>query len=78
MTTPSLCPRCHCCELEPEDCDACGGEGLSGHDCGEDTCCCAEPEENEECDYCNGRGVFFVCGGRCDEHGRHLREVRHV
>jgi hypothetical protein len=31
-------------------------DGYSGHDCGEDTCCCLEPEENMVCDTCNGAG----------------------
>lgn len=31
-------------------------EGLTGHDCGEDTCCCLHPEDNVVCDICNGEG----------------------
>lgn len=68
-----LCPRCRCCEIGPEDCDACGGEGTFGHDCGEDTCCCLDPEENVACDNCLGRGFFFVCIGNCDANGQHQR-----
>lgn len=39
-----------------EDCDDCGGTGYVGHDCGEDTCCCLNPEDNILCDTCGGRG----------------------
>jgi len=40
-----------------EECWACGGEGYY-HDCGEDTCCCADPESDElvPCQECHGRG----------------------
>lgn len=58
-------------------CDNCGGEGVSGHDCGEDCCCCAEPEENEECDWCNGRGGHWACLSSddwCQQHPRDGRE----
>lgn len=41
---------------EWEPCDWCGGDGTSGHDCGEDTCCCLEPEENVTCHICDGKG----------------------
>lgn len=37
-------------------CWQCGGEGLSHHDCGEDTCCCVLPEDNVSCDICRGKG----------------------
>lgn len=37
-------------------CWNCGGEGLSEHDCGEDTCCCYMPEDNVRCDVCRGKG----------------------
>lgn len=48
---------------EPDDigecCDACGGEGFY-HDCGDDTCCCANPDEDDllVCDECGGRGFY--------------------
>lgn len=61
-----MCPTCGCCALVPEDCDACGGDGVCGHDCGEDTCCCANPEDDVVCDYCMGRGWFHVCIGGCE------------
>lgn len=39
------------------ECWNCGGEGFTHHDCGEDTCCCLEPEDNVICDTCMG-----MCG----------------
>lgn len=41
---------------EWESCDACGGDGVMGHDCGEDTCCCRHPIENVKCQTCDGAG----------------------
>ena len=38
------------------ECWNCGGDGFSYHDCGEDTCCCLEPEDNVTCDVCMGMG----------------------
>lgn len=38
------------------ECWQCGGEGLYGHDCGDDCCCCLNPEENMICDICDGEG----------------------
>lgn len=38
------------------ECWNCAGEGLSDHDCGEDTCCCIDPEPNVPCDICEGAG----------------------
>lgn len=65
-----MCPRCKCCELFWETCECCGGEGVSGHDCGEDCCCCLEPEDNMRCDYCMGKGGHWsACS--CDENGKH-------
>jgi hypothetical protein len=43
---------------ESEECWNCGGTGLVGHDCGEDTCMCLQPEENVTCDVCNGDGFL--------------------
>jgi len=40
---------------EPETCWHCGGDG-GHHDCGEDTCCCADPEINVPCNVCGGTG----------------------
>ncbi len=42
-------------------CPNCGGEGFAGHDCGEDCCCCADPEDNVVCDICHGTGSSPVC-----------------
>jgi hypothetical protein len=42
------------------ECRACGGEGVSSHDCGEDSCCCECPEDNVVCDTCGGDGVVLV------------------
>lgn len=38
------------------DCPDCEGSGLCGHDCGEDTCCCLNPEDNLSCAKCGGSG----------------------
>lgn len=42
-----------------EECWACNGEGYY-HDCGEDTCCCADPESDDlvRCAECGGRGTL--------------------
>jgi hypothetical protein len=43
-------------------CWRCGGEGEldgEGCTCGEDTCCCLEPEP-PSCDICNGAGSLIV------------------
>ena len=69
-----LCEQCGCCELVSDPCEQCGGDGVYGHDCGEDCCCCLDPEENEECDLCVGRGYFMHCAGNCEENG-HARAV---
>ena len=46
---------------EPESCDYCNGEG-GFHDCGEDCCCCADPEEiTENCPECDGDGFWMRC-----------------
>lgn len=41
------------------ECENCGASGFSGHDCGEDSCCCLRPEENDECTICRGEGGWF-------------------
>jgi len=43
-----------------ESCETCGGEGVYGHDCGEDTCCCRYPEENLRCQICDGTGGWYI------------------
>lgn len=45
-----------CYDLPSDDgCDYCHGEGYI-HDCGEDTCCCANPDEDDvyPCPQCCG------------------------
>lgn len=54
------CARCGS-SMQFVDCDNCGGDGISGHDCGEDTCCCLDPEDNEDCDWCQGSGGHWEC-----------------
>jgi DnaJ-class molecular chaperone len=57
---PDLCEKCGA-PLEYRECEHCGGEGVSGHDCGEDTCCCLDPYDNVECDICSGTGKITYC-----------------
>lgn len=38
------------------ECESCEGTGMSGHDCGEDTCNCSNPEDNLWCLTCEGTG----------------------
>lgn len=71
MSDVEVCTRCGCCSLGYVECENCGGEGTDGHDCGEDTCCCLEPEDNVPCQFCEGRGGWEACLGRCDEAGKH-------
>jgi len=54
------CGRCGS-DLEFVDCPECGGDGMTGHDCGEDCCCCLYPEDNVTCDVCKGDGTFARC-----------------
>lgn len=48
-----------CYDLESDDdcCPTCWGDGYI-HDCGEDTCCCANPDEDDcyPCPDCGGTG----------------------
>lgn len=54
------------------ECSACGNDaqwiacescddGLVGHDCGEDTCACVDPQENVRCGVCDGDSGWFSC-----------------
>lgn len=43
-------------------CWSCSGDIYVDHDCGEDTCCCAFPEDNVPCDICDGRGGWYKKG----------------
>ncbi len=43
------------------DCGNCE-DGLAGHECWEDCCMCADPDEdNVPCGICGGRGGFSIC-----------------
>ena len=53
------CPRCGNAK-EWRECYNCE-DGLSDHDCGEDCCCCLEPENNVRCDICEGSGGWMCC-----------------
>ena len=45
--------------LEDDVCPVCYGEG-GYHDCGEDTCCCANPDDDLiACEECGGEGRIF-------------------
>jgi hypothetical protein len=35
-------------------------DGYSGHDCGEDTCGCLDPEDNEPCPICHGNEGWWT------------------
>ena len=39
-------------------CQECGGDGFI-HDCGDDSCCCLDPDEDDcfFCEACGGSGV---------------------
>lgn len=39
-------------------CQNCNGTGAY-HDCGEDCCCCADPEPNVVCEECDGEGGWY-------------------
>lgn len=39
-----------------QECWNCGSTGYSRHDCGDDTCCCLEPDPNVLCEICEGLG----------------------
>ena len=45
-------------------CAWCEDTGYYGHDCGEDSCACLDPEENVPCKFCQP-------GGFCDDHPVH-------
>jgi len=60
-----------------EHCSACCGEGLYGHDCGEDSCACLDPDDNVVCSICRGEGGFHFCISSeqwCREHPMRGRE----
>jgi hypothetical protein len=41
---------------EWQECENCGGDGYTSHECGDDTCACWEPSDNVPCFVCNGTG----------------------
>lgn len=57
--TERQCARCgsSVAWVECENCD----DGYTGHDCGDDSCCCRYPEDNVVCDRCLGRAGWYVC-----------------
>ena len=61
----SKCARCGS-SAPTDDCEHCGGEGVTGHDCGEDCCCCAAPEDKVVRGICWGRGFFESCCSSAD------------
>lgn len=42
------------------DCESCD-DGYVDHDCGEDCCCCLDPEPNVVCDCCHGTTGWYAC-----------------
>ena len=42
--------------VQCEECE----DGYSYHDCGEDTCCCLNPELNVVCDTCEGKTGWYI------------------
>ena len=56
---PFMCAECGNL-TEWVDCYNCE-DGYSHHDCGEDCCACAWPEDNVPCDICQGKGGWRAC-----------------
>lgn len=55
-----VCEKCGD-ELQWRTCWDCGGECVTHHDCGEDTCCCLDPGDNVTCGTCYGGGGWKQC-----------------
>lgn len=53
------CARCGS-TVDYVRCDQCE-DGYDGHDCGDDCCCCADPEDNVVCQICRGHGGWYRC-----------------
>lgn len=70
-----ICKICKS-DLEAVDCWNCGGEGYSEdfHDCGEDCCCCLNPEPGR-CPECHGKGVLWECPNE-KKHPQFNQEVK--
>lgn len=62
MSAIETTPRCETCHHFKcmRECWDCRGECYTHH-CGDDTCCCLEPEDNVTCDTCHGKGGWFQC-----------------
>lgn len=54
---------CYDLESDDETCQACGGDGYI-HDCGEDTCCCADPDEKGQQYTRRGKPSSVLCHGQ--------------
>lgn len=60
-----LCERCKCCEMLWEDCESCGGDGVSfGYEY-ED----GDFAEDATCEVCYGAGGWDLCD--CNDDGQH-------
>lgn len=59
MEIDCQCARCGS-SMDYERCNQCE-DGYSDHDCGDDCCCCLEPELNVPCDLCRGQGGWHTC-----------------
>jgi hypothetical protein len=49
-------------EKEWVECENCGGSGAVLNDCGEDCCCCSDPELSHgyhTCETCQGKGGWW-------------------
>jgi hypothetical protein len=71
------CARCGS-SCYSEACEQCDGDGVYGHDCGEDCCCCFDPEDNEVCSLCDGDSHWMCCISSsewCQAHPRPGREA---
>ena len=55
------CPMCGKWEVRRAECSNFDCEDGYYHDCGEDTCCCADPEPDTRCDECGGHGCHVWC-----------------
>ena len=54
-----VCAKCGS-DVMWEECWNCI-DGFTHHECGEDVCCCIDPQPNVVCDICNGDGGWYVC-----------------
>ena len=59
MSGVEICPKCLSAKIW-RWCTSCE-DGFSGHDCGEDSCCCVSPELNVSCSRCEGNEGWFQC-----------------